>query len=104
MRTLLLGLALSLAACRAGPTDAMMSTLADQLEAAFPATIRSVSVENAPPLDPPTLFIDMAPGLSPAEELTFLCTSVGPQVDAVDRRIEATTTYGYYLRTDCVSK
>jgi hypothetical protein len=78
-----------------------MSALADQLEAAFPADIVSVAFENAPPLDPPTLFIDMTPGKSPADELRFLCSSVRPQVDAVDSRIEATTTYGYYLRTDC---
>lgn len=80
-----------------------MSALANELQASFPAEINSVSFENAPPLDPPTLFIDMAPGMSPADELTFLCSSIGPEVAAVDARIDATTTYGYYLQTDCPS-
>jgi hypothetical protein len=99
---LLILLSLLLSACRAGPSDAQISALADQLETSFPALVASVSYEYAPPLDPPTLFIDMAPGVSTGAELSFLCANVGPLVDAVDDRIDATTTYGYYLRTDCV--
>lgn len=98
---LLVGLSFVLAACKAEPTVPEMSALANQLEAAYPAVVASVSFENAPPLDPPTLFIDVKPGTAPNAELSFLCAEVRPLVDAVDPRIEATTTYGYYLRTDC---
>lgn len=90
-----------LAACRSGPTNAEMERLKQDLASSFPAQIKSVAYENAPPLDPPTLFIDMQPNISTDDELAFLCDLVGPKVNAVNVDIEATTTYGYYLRTDC---
>lgn len=80
-----------------------MDNLTRELQETFPSQIASVVYENAPPLDPPTLFIDIAPGISPQDELDFLCNSVKPRVDAVNVAIEATTTYGYYLGTDCSS-
>jgi hypothetical protein len=101
VKTFLFVSLLALAGCMAGPTDPSMSALTAQLREAFPNQIAAISFENAPPLDPPTIFVDMAPGTSPEDELTFLCSLVRPQVNAIDSRIDVTTTYGYHSQDDC---
>lgn len=84
-----------------GPSDATMEQLVSELDGAYPDEIVAIDYENALPIDPPTLFIDVSPSMSPGAELRFLCDKVKPRVDAVDARIDATTSYGYYSSDDC---
>jgi hypothetical protein len=98
-RILLLAL-VALAGCRAGPTDSAMEALTRELDEAFPNEIAAISFENAPPLDPPTIFVDTKPDITREETVAWLCVSVRPRVDAVDSRIDVFTTYGD-LRIDC---
>lgn len=100
MKTLLLASLLGLASCGAGPTDDQMTALTLDLQEAFQNEIIAISFENAPPLDPPTIFIDTSPSLTKEAELDWLCNLVGPRVDALDRGIDVETTQGS-LRGDC---
>jgi hypothetical protein len=102
VRTLLLVFAFVLGGCRAAPSDAALAGLTRDLQEAFPDRITAISVKNAPPLDPPTIFVDTAPGMSRTEEVDWLCSLVKPRVDAIDNRIDVETTRGS-LRTDCGS-
>lgn len=100
MKTVLLVSIVALAGCRAAPTDAQMTALTQDLRQAFPSQIVAISFENAPPLDPPTIFIDTSPSQTREAEIDWLCNLVRPRVDAVDRRIEVESTQGS-MRGDC---
>jgi hypothetical protein len=70
------------------PTDAEMQALVKDLDATYPDEIDAIDFENALPMDPPALFIDTRPAMTPEESRAFLCDEVRPRVDAVDWRIE----------------
>ena len=70
------------------PTDAEMQQLVDELDTAYPDGIEAIDFENALPLDPPAVFIDVNPAMTLEEERAFVCGQVRPRVDAVDERIE----------------
>jgi hypothetical protein len=74
--------------------------LAQGLRRDYPAQVMAVSFENSPPLDPPTLFIDLAPSMSPQQELRFLCDEIVPRIRATKASIAATVSYGWTDR-DC---
>ena len=100
MKAVLMALVLTIAGCRAGPTDASMAELTRALKEQFPEVIVAISFENAPPLDPPTIFIDTDPALGRVDEVSWLCTLVKPRVDDLDATIEVESTNAS-LRTDC---
>ena len=100
MRALLVVSLLCLGGCQAAPTAAALAGLTRELQEAFPDKIAAISFENAPPLDPPTIFVDTAPGIARAEEVTWMCSLVKPRVDAIDVRIDVESTQAS-LRTDC---
>jgi hypothetical protein len=70
--------------------------LAQELPQAYPGQIRAIAFENNPPIDPPTLFIDLAPSMDPDQQLRFLCDEVVPRVRATNTAIAVTVSYGWY--------
>ena len=75
--------------------------LAKDLPAAFPSQIVGTEFENNPPLDPPTLFIDVSGAMSPDEQLRFLCEEIVPAIDRTGASIPATVSYGWSTE-DCL--
>lgn len=71
-----------------GPTDETMEQIVAELDAAYPDEIKTIDYENALPLDPPTIFIDVPRAMTLEAELAFICGQVKPRVDAVDSRID----------------
>lgn len=71
-----------------GPSDATMAQLVRDLDAMYPNEIAEIDYENALPMDPPTLFIDVDRAMTRDAELRFICDQVKVKVDAVDRRID----------------
>ena len=69
------------------PTDADMERLVAELDAAYPDQITAIGYENALPLDPPALFIDLDESMSVDTQRAFVCGEVRARVDAVDHRI-----------------
>jgi len=74
--------------------------LAIELPARFPAEILAVGFEYQPPLDPPALFVDLTPSMSPGAQLRFLCDSIMPLVSAASHEIHVTVSYGWW-DADC---
>ena len=64
-----------------------MERLVAELDAAYPDEIDAISYENALPLDPPALFIDLDRAMTVESEHAFICGDVRARVDAVDSRI-----------------
>ena len=62
----------------------------------FPDEITAIAFENNPPLDPPAIFIDLAPSMTPEQQLDFLCTKVLPKIRSLDDAISATVSYGWW--------
>lgn len=89
----------SIAACQVdhGPAG---NRLARELAAKFPDQVEAIEFQYSPPLDPPTLFIDLDPSMSPEDQQQFLCDVLAPEIAAVDREIAATVTYGWWS-DDC---
>jgi hypothetical protein len=85
-------LAVDLRATFGGPTDGTMERLVAELDAAYPEEVAAIDYENAPPLDPATLFIDVQRSMSHEAELTFICEQINPRVDAVDSRIDISSS------------
>lgn len=67
---LVLAAALTLAACR-GSRQAAGDRLARELPEMHPEQIIAIEFENSPPLDPPTLWIDLSPSMTPDEQRRF---------------------------------
>ncbi len=74
--------------------------LVRELAQTYPDQIASIAFENNPPLDPPTLFIDVKSSMSPDQQLRFLCDSVLPRIRSLDPQIAATVSYGWWT-DDC---
>lgn len=91
----------AIAGCNSSDVQARGDRLATDLQEAFPDKISAISFENAPPLDPPTLFIDVDPPMEPDDEKAFLCEAIKGQIDAAGGGIDATTSYGWSIGTDC---
>ena len=92
-------LALELRSTFGGPTDATMERLVAELDIAYPDEIKSIDYENAPPLDPAIIFIDVPRAMTHEAELAFICDQVKVRVDAADSRIDIwSTTVGSW---DC---
>jgi len=96
---LLLALA-GLGACSQG-AQARGDRLTVDLKAAYPDQIAAVGFEFAPPLDPPMLFIDLDPSMSPEAQRQFLCDEIKPRVEAAGGGIDATVTHGWYMSEEC---
>jgi len=74
--------------------------LARELPSLYPKQVTAVAFENAPPLDPPTLFVDLAPSMDASAQLAFLCNELQPRVQAVGGGIDVTVSYGWHS-DDC---
>jgi hypothetical protein len=74
--------------------------LVQELPKAYPEQILAVSFENNPPMDPATLFIDLAPSIDPDQQLRFLCDEIMPRVLATKAAVGVTVSYGWW-DTDC---
>jgi hypothetical protein len=66
----------------------------------YPQEIVAVAFENVPPVDPPTIFVDLDPSMDPAAQLRFLCDQLWPVVRQVDPGIGVTVSYGWWAE-DC---
>ncbi len=104
MRSRLLTIAFSstlvLCSCQEGVSDSELSKLVVDLRASFPDQIDAIDFENAPPLDPPTIFIDLDQGLDATTLLRLLCDDIKPRVVAVDRSIDVFAD-GWTLSGNC---
>jgi hypothetical protein len=100
--SLLLALVVSGCGLAATDHDAAGRRLEAELIATYPDEVVAVSFENRPPLDPPTLFIDLDPGMDPDAQLRFLCDQLWPHVRSVDAAIGVTVSYGWWAE-DCDS-
>jgi len=69
------------------PTDTEMERLVAELDAAYPDEIEAIGYENALPLNPPALFIDLDRAMTVEIERAFICRDVRARVDVVDSRI-----------------
>ena len=65
--------------------------LVRDLPQAYPSQIVAIQFENNPPLDPPTLFVDLAPSMTPDQQLRFICDQVMDRVRALSGAIAVTT-------------
>jgi len=74
--------------------------LASELPTLYPGRVVAVSFENAPPLDPPTLFIDLDPAMDSEAQLRLLCDEINPRVKAAGADIDVTVTFGWHS-DDC---
>jgi hypothetical protein len=89
-----LALGMTLAGCTdpQGPGD----RLSRELPQVYPSQITAIQFENSPPLDPPTLFIDLVPSMTPDQQLRFVCDEVLPRVRAASDSIAvASGPYGW---------
>jgi hypothetical protein len=93
-------LMLVLGGCR-GVADEDLSRLVADIEGAFPNEIAAIDFENAPPLDPPTIFIDLWQDMNSTDQRRFLCDQVKPLVDAVDPNINVVVSWGWAASDDC---
>jgi hypothetical protein len=89
---------LSVTAC--SNPQAAGDRLVRELPELYPQQVVAVAFENTPPLDPPTLFIDLSPSMSPDEQLRFLCDELVPRIKATGTSIPATVSYGWWS-DDC---
>ena len=94
----LLAVALVVASCQ--DHQAAGDQLANELPGLYPEQITAIAFENNPPMDPPTLFVDLAPTMDAQDQLEFLCTELAPRIRSVDRGISATVSSGWWLE-DC---
>ena len=92
--------ALILSSGQVGVSDSAMSKLVEDLRTTFPDQIDAIDFENAPPLDPPTIFIDFDQGSDDTTLLRLLCDDVKPRVLAVDRSIDVFAD-GWTLSGSC---
>jgi hypothetical protein len=74
-------------------------SLVRDLPLVYASQITGIEFENHPPLDPPTLFIDLAPSMTPDQQLRFLCDELMVRVKATGSNI-AVTTYPYGWNDD----
>ena len=86
-------MAATMAAC--SNPQAAGDRLLRELPSAYPSQITGIGFENNPPMDPPTLFIDLAPTTDPTAQLRFLCDEVMPRVNVASSRIAVTVSYGW---------
>jgi hypothetical protein len=92
---LLLLLAIALVGCRQPDVQAIGDRLAEQLKDDFQTQIVAIAFENSPPLDPPTLWIDLSPSLDLEAQRRFVCDVVWPRVTAeAGMSITTITTVG----------
>jgi hypothetical protein len=66
----------------------------------FPGRVADVVFENSPPLDPPTLWVEVDPAMSPEEQRVFLCSELAPHVSEMHDEILVTVNYGWWS-SDC---
>jgi hypothetical protein len=90
----------TLAGCRAGPSDQAVAALAVQLKEAFPNQIETTAWENAPPMDPPLIYVEFKAGQPDAELVALLCEEIKPRVIAVHPDIEVFAD-GWSLSENC---
>ena len=70
--------------------------LVQDLSQVYPDQITAIEFENQPPLDPPTLFIDLATSMTPDQQLRFVCDEVIPRVRAASGSIGVSSgPYGW---------
>jgi hypothetical protein len=70
--------------------------LVRDLSAKYPGQINAIEFKYAPPLDPPTLYIDLDASMDPQAQRRFLCEVLVPDMSVVDRDIAATVSYGWW--------
>jgi hypothetical protein len=70
-----------------------------ELPAEYPNEVLSVGFEHSA-LDPPALFITLAPTMNPDEQLDFLCSKLVPRIKATGAAISTTVNYGWW-DNDC---
>jgi hypothetical protein len=93
-RLLTLAACLLVSACGVGVEEAGRRLERD-LPAEYPHEVRSVAFEHSA-LDPPALFITLAPAMNPDEQLDFLCSKLVPRIKATGAAISATVNYGWW--------
>ena len=54
--------------------------LVREFRATYPEQIRAIGFEYSPPLDPPTLYVDLEPAMSLASQRAFLCGTLWPRI------------------------
>ena len=59
--------------------------LVRDLSAKYPGQINAIEFKYAPPLDPPTLYIDLDASMDPQAQRRFLCEVLVPDMSVVDR-------------------
>jgi hypothetical protein len=93
-------IAVTLLAALGGCTDrqAVGDELVRALASSYPGQITAISFENHPPLDPPTLFIDLAESMTDEAKLHFICDVVVPRVDAAGGHIAVAS---FWTDDDC---
>jgi hypothetical protein len=100
-RALVIGFSLLLVGCQsATDVHAAGQRLAQSLPSELPGRIVAIDFEYNPPLDPPTLFIDLQADMTPEAQLALLCDEIAPRVRATNSDIDATVSYGWHIE-DC---
>lgn len=74
--------------------SAVGDRLVSELLRDYPSEIDAIHFENQPPLDPPTLWIDLAPSMQVAEQRRFVCEVILPKVTEANSAITTVTTVG----------
>jgi hypothetical protein len=97
--TILAAVAAAILIAGCSDPQAAGDALVRDLRQVYPGQITGIEFENHPPLDPPTLFIDLAPSMTSDQQLRFLCDEVMARVKATGSNI-AVTSYPYGWNDD----
>jgi hypothetical protein len=93
----------SMTACSGSPSSDQVvgDGLVEELARVYPDQITAIAFENAPPLDPPTLFVDLAQSMTPDQQLRFICQELRPRVRAVSSSISIASGPWGWWDSDC---